>query len=111
MADRLIIEDLGDIELTPEEAARFEAAIEQAEEDVSSRKTAEVRVNFRWGARQLQIVKEAAETMGIPYQSYMKVVLLKQARSDLLEQRSLQEPSYGDDQSDSQPLRLVRSRG
>ena len=71
-------EDLGEADLTPEVAARFEAAVEQADRDLQ-----EVRVNFRWGEAQLAVVKRAAELAGVPYQTYLKQVVFRQAVADL----------------------------
>ncbi len=45
----------------------------------------EVRINFRWRREQLLLVQRAAEKIGIPYQTYVKHVLFKQANADLRE--------------------------
>ena len=71
-------EILEDIELDEEEAARFEAAIAQADSERS-----EVRVNFRWTSHQLDLVKKAAELTGVGYQSYMKMALYRVAVEDI----------------------------
>ena len=42
-----------------------------------------MNVNFRWGREQVAIVKKAASAMGLPYQVYIKHVILKQALADL----------------------------
>ena len=41
--------------------------LDQAERDAAA-EGAQVRVNFRWGAGQLERVKEAARLQGLPYQ-------------------------------------------
>lgn len=51
--------------------------IESAEAELS-----ETRVNFRWQHGPLNLVKAVANEMGIPYQTYMKQVLYRQALDD-----------------------------
>lgn len=41
------------------------------------------RVNFRWGREQVQLVKAAAAKMGVPYQTYIKQVVTRQALADM----------------------------
>ena len=84
MAKRSHIRNLGRIELPDEEATQFEKQIEIAEKDL-----AEARVNFRWGPEQLNLVKTVAMLMGIPYQTYMKQVLYRQALADFKEHTSV----------------------
>lgn len=43
----------------------------------------DVRVNFRWTKTQLDKVKEAAALIGVPYQTYLKLVVWRQAVADL----------------------------
>jgi hypothetical protein len=40
-------------------------------------------VTLRWGREQIAIIQRAAELMGIPYQTYLKHVAIKQALADL----------------------------
>src|SRR5712692_5006050 len=56
--------------------------LEKAEHD-AEQEGAQVRVNFRWGAEQLAIVKEAARVQGLPYQVYIKTALYDRASADL----------------------------
>jgi predicted DNA binding CopG/RHH family protein len=70
-----------DIELSPEEDEHAQQAIEQAEHDIAE--LDEVRVNFRWGRAQLDLVKRAAASYGVPYQTYLKMVVLRAAQADL----------------------------
>ncbi|MBM2809437.1 MAG: hypothetical protein HW416_196 [Chloroflexi bacterium] len=56
--------------------------LKEAERD-AEQEGAQVRVNFRWGAEQLTIVKEAARIQGLPYQVYIKKVLYDGASADL----------------------------
>ena len=46
---------------------------------------AAARVNFRWGRDQVELVKRVAQIMGVPYQTYIKQVVYKQALADLKE--------------------------
>lgn len=71
-------EDLGDIELLPEVAARAEAAVALADPQLE-----EARVHFRWGAAQVQVIKRAAALAGVPYQTWIKQVAWRQAMADL----------------------------
>jgi len=56
--------------------------LREAERD-AEQEGAQVRVNFRWGAEQLAIVKEAARVQGLPYQVYIKKALYDRASADL----------------------------
>jgi hypothetical protein len=40
------------------------------------------RVNFRWHREPLALIKTVAEAMGVPYQTYIKQVLYRQAMED-----------------------------
>ncbi len=71
-------EILEDIELDEEEASSFESAIAQADSERS-----EVRVNFRWTNRAVELVKKAADLTGVGYQSYIKMKLYQAAISDI----------------------------
>ena len=65
-------------------SATVEAAIAQADRDVD-----EARVNFSWGAAQVAVVKHAAEIAGVPYQTYIKQVVFRQALDDLKDATAL----------------------
>jgi nitrogen fixation NifU-like protein len=43
----------------------------------------EARVNFRWGPKQVEVVKRAAALIGVPYQTYMKEAIFRQAIADI----------------------------
>ena len=47
-------------------------AIAQAEHDLEA-----MRVDFRWGRAQVDMVKRAAKLFGVPYQTYMKDVVFR----------------------------------
>jgi hypothetical protein len=79
MPKELHITNVGRGEFTdPDLVARINELEEQADRDVAS-----MNVNFRWGREQVAIVKRAAARFGIPYQTYLKQVVLKQAVADL----------------------------
>ena len=84
MKKRRNYDDLGELELSPDDSARVEAAIAQAERDVDA-----ARVNFRWGAAQVAVIKHAAELAGVPYQTYIKQVVFRQALDDLKDATAL----------------------
>ena len=72
------IEQLDDTKLPSAVAERFEQAIKEADKEDD-----ECRVNFRWGIEQLKIVKRAAEAIGVPYQTYIKMAVYAKAMQDL----------------------------
>jgi predicted DNA binding CopG/RHH family protein len=72
------IEDLGEIEISPEEDAAIQKRIDHAEAELTA-----TSVNFRWHKEQLAVVKKVADMMGVSYQTYMKMVVYKQALADL----------------------------
>ena len=78
MTKRRNYKELGEAELPAEVSARVEAAVAQAERDLE-----EARVNFRWGVAQVAVIKRAAELAGVPYQTYIKQVVFRQAVEDL----------------------------
>lgn len=71
------IEELEDIELSPELGRRIEHLTKAAEDYFKP-----VRVNFRWQLGPLEFVQDVAAAMGVPYQTYMKQVLYQQAMDD-----------------------------
>ncbi len=77
------LEDLGDYDMTPEMAEKSERMIAAADAELE-----ETRVNFRWGKRQVNLVKQAAELMGIPYQIYIKESVYRQALKDVRESQT-----------------------
>ncbi|HVC32479.1 MAG TPA: hypothetical protein VNL16_03110 [Chloroflexota bacterium] len=40
-------------------------------------------VTLRWGKEQIAVVKRAATLLGVPYQTYLKHVVFKQALADI----------------------------
>ncbi|MBP7864144.1 hypothetical protein KA183_20835 [bacterium] len=67
-------EDLGDYEMPPNMVAKVDAMIKQADEEDEL-----ARVNFRWSKEPLDVVKQAAKLMGIPYQTFIKQTVFEHA--------------------------------
>lgn len=74
MTKRRNYEDLGDIELDAETSAKAERMIAQADEEDEL-----ARVNFRWSREAVDVVKQAAGLMGIPYQTFIKQTVFEHA--------------------------------
>lgn len=68
------IEDLGTVELDPETDAKVSRMIAEADKEIE-----ETRVSFRWGKEQLAMVRQAAEQMGVPYQTFIKMCVYQRA--------------------------------
>lgn len=49
----------------------------------ADRELAAGSVTLRWGRDQIAVVKRAAALMGVPYQTYLKQVVFKQALADI----------------------------
>jgi len=71
------IEDFGTIEVPKDVDRKVRRLMKLAEQDCEP-----VRVNFRWQVGPLELVKDVAAAMGVPYQTYMKQVLYQQALTD-----------------------------
>lgn len=78
MRKRQPYRELSDVELEPGLDKKARDMTEIAVRDLE-----ETRVNFRWRRSQLATVKRAAEIVGVPYQTYMKQVLFRQALADI----------------------------
>ena len=84
MTKRRNYEELGEVELPADVAARVEAAVAQADHELEA-----ARVNFRWGVAQVDVVKRAAQLAGVPYQTYIKQVVFRQAIDDIKDAASV----------------------
>lgn len=62
------------------------ARIAAADEALSARKA---NVNFRWEASPLEVVRQAAQLAGVPYQTWMKQVLYKEAIATIAAARAV----------------------
>jgi predicted DNA binding CopG/RHH family protein len=65
-----------------EEDAEMSELVTRLEEE-ADRDIAAGTVSLRWGKEQIAVVKRAAAIMGIPYQTYLKQVVFKQALADI----------------------------
>jgi len=59
--------------------------LEEGEQEEREQHGAEMRVNIRWGRDQVNIIKKAAAGLDVPYQLYIKQVVIRQAMIDLKE--------------------------
>jgi predicted DNA binding CopG/RHH family protein len=66
------------VEETPEVSEMVDRLEAEADRDIAAG-----TVTLRWGREQIAVVKRAAALMGIPYQTYMKYVVFKQAIADI----------------------------
>jgi len=79
MPKDLKIRYVGEGEFTdPKLLAQIDKLEREAEEDIQA-----MNVNFRWTREKVDVVKHAAEAMGLPYQAYIKHVVYRQAIQDL----------------------------
>ena len=76
--DRNKVKPAGEYIMEQPTSYRVERMIEEADAELY-----ETRVNFRWGKEQLELVKRAADQMGVPYQTYIKQVVYRQCLIDL----------------------------
>lgn len=90
MPKRRNYRELPDIELPAELDARVRSMTKAADEEIEA-----ARVNFRWGREQVELVKRVAQLMGVPYQTYIKQVVYKQALADLKEALAAARPPGG----------------
>ena len=79
-----IIEDLGVQELPDDIDHLVTQKIQEAEDDLQ-----DVRLQIRWKTRQVNLIKRAAKLMGVPYETYAKQVLYRQAMDDIERSKAL----------------------
>jgi predicted DNA binding CopG/RHH family protein len=76
-----------DSEISDAEAAAVEALVAITEADIEERlrddRDGKERTSLRWGSDQLNVVREAARLAGVPYETYIKVVVYRQALADV----------------------------
>jgi predicted DNA binding CopG/RHH family protein len=58
-------------------------------ETEADREIAGGTVTLRWGKDQIEVIKRAAGIMGIPYQTYLKQVVFRQAVADIEQAESV----------------------
>ena len=66
------------VEEDPEVSAMVTRLETDADQDIAAG-----TVTFRWGKEQIAVVKRAAAIMGVPYQTYLKQVVFRQALADI----------------------------
>ena len=74
VSKKIKIEDLGNYEMSPKMSAKVARMTAEADAEIEA-----ARVTFRWGKAQLDLVKRAANSMGVPYQTLIKLVVYQQA--------------------------------
>lgn len=65
-----------------EEDAEVSELVSRLEAE-ADRELAARSVTLRWGRGQIAVVKRAAAILGVPYQTYLKQVVFRQAISDI----------------------------
>lgn len=75
IAMKIIVDRLEEDPEVSELVTRLEAA--------ADRQLAAGTVTLRWGREQIAVVKRAAALMGVPYQTYLKQVVFRQALADI----------------------------
>lgn len=75
-------EIIGEFEFEGKQAEKILNMIDTAEKEIE-----EARIFFRWNKKQLNLVKEAAALSGVPYQTYIKMVLYNQSIRDIKESK------------------------
>lgn len=80
--DKTLVKDGGVIELSDEMDKLISEKIEQSEKDIEK-----MRMQIRWGAEQVGVIKEAAAIAGLPYQTYIKVAAFDKATGDIEKHR------------------------
>jgi predicted DNA binding CopG/RHH family protein len=65
-----------------EEDADVSEMVSRLEQE-ADREIAAGVVTLRWGKEQIAVVKRAAATLGVPYQTYLKQVVFRQAMADI----------------------------
>lgn len=58
-------------------------------EAAADRELAAGTVTLRWGREQIAVVKRAAGLMGVPYQTYLKQVVFRQALADIAQSEAV----------------------
>ena len=72
--EKLKIEYLGECELDEKTSALVDQMTAEADAELD-----ETRICFRWGKEQLELVKKAANTIGVPYQTFLKLAVYQHA--------------------------------
>lgn len=65
-----------------EEDAEVSELVSRLEQE-ADREIAAGAITLRWGKEQIAVVKRAAAILGVPYQTYLKQVVFRQALADI----------------------------
>ncbi len=65
-----------------EEDAEVSELVSRLEQE-ADREVASGAITLRWGKEQIAVVKRAAAILGVPYQTYLKQVVFRQAVADI----------------------------
>ena len=72
---------------TGAESAMIDVLEAQADADIEERlrddRDGKERTSLRWGREQVNVVREAARLAGVPYETYIKLVVYRQALADV----------------------------
>ena len=79
-----VIEGPTPYQMTSEQDEQAMGMIEQAENDLR-----EIRVNMRWRQAQIDLIREAAGRLRMPYQVHIRQAAFRQAISDLKETEAM----------------------
>lgn len=74
-----------DIKVVPdhvEESPEVSEMVDRLEAE-ADREIGAGTITLRWGKEQIAVVKRAAALIGVPYQTYMKQIVFKQALADI----------------------------
>ena len=75
IATKIVADHVEEVPEVSEMVTRLEA---EADQEIAAG-----TVTLRWGREQIAVVKRAAALMGVPYQTYLKHVVFKQALTDI----------------------------
>ena len=90
----------------PRKSPEMKVVDERAEEDAgvselvsrleaeTDRELATGSVTLRWGKGQIAVVKRAAAILGVPYQTYLKQVVFRQALADIEHAEAVLAPGH-----------------
>ncbi|MBI4533209.1 MAG: hypothetical protein HY711_04605 [Candidatus Melainabacteria bacterium] len=86
MAKRRNYTFLGKVELPSHVVEQVERMTADADAEIEA-----TRVTFRWGKEQLDVVKKAADVIGVPYQTFLKLAVYQRAL-DVLKDAQVAKP-------------------
>ena len=88
-----------------EEDTQVSELVSRLEEE-ADRELGTGSVSLRWGKGQIAVVKRAAAILGVPYQTYLKQVVFRQALADIEQATAV----FASERQEQDPGRGSRSR-